>query len=288
MAKGQKVNRGTVVVVTGGARGIGRATGEAFLRAGARVALGDVDVEAVERTAAELAALTGAEVCGLALDVTSRSSFAAFLDVAESRLGALDVLVNNAGIMPTGCFADEDDAMTDRMLDINLRGVLTGSKLAVGRLAGRTGQIVNIASLAGVSAYPGLATYCATKHAVLGFCEALQRELETTGIVVTVVLPGVVRTELSAGNSVPGWVRPFAEVDPDDVAAAIVGAVRNRRRRVAVPGALGVVLKSMTVLPGRARRRLERVAHFDTAFTDVDAVARQHYHRRITAEWPAS
>ena len=167
------------------------------------------------------------------------------------------------------------------MLDVNLRGVLIGSKLAVQRFAARPGHIVNIASLAGVGAYPGLATYCATKHAVLGFSEALQREL--ANVVVTVVLPGVVRTELSAGNSVPGWARPLTDVDPEDVAEAIVAAVTHRRRRVAVPAVLGVVLKSMSVLPERARLRLERFAHFDTAFTDVDPDTRARYHRRISA-----
>lgn len=278
MTRVKKVLRDKVVVVTGGARGIGRATGLAFLRAGAKVALGDVDSAHVQRTAAELAALTGGQVCGLALDVTSRLSFAAFLDEAESHWGPADIVINNAGIMPTGLFVDEDDAMTDRMLDINLRGVIIGSKLAVDRFAGRGGHIVNIASLAAVSAYPGVATYCATKHAVLGFTEALQRELPEIG--VTLVLPGVVRTELSAGNALPGWARPLAEVDAEDVADAIVAAVRDGRRKVAVPKALGVVL---TVLPGRARLRLERMAHFDTAFTDVDPQARERYHLRIAA-----
>src|SRR4051812_38975313 len=117
MTKSQSVIRDKVVVVTGGARGIGRATGEAFLRAGARVALGDLDVDLAEKTAADLAEATGSEVHGLLLDVTSRSSFVAFLDDVEEEMGAVDVLVNNAGIMPTGTFADEDDAMTDRMVD---------------------------------------------------------------------------------------------------------------------------------------------------------------------------
>lgn len=113
---------GRVVAITGGARGIGMATGAAFLRAGARVALGDIDAALVEKTAAELRESTGGVVCGLPLDVTDRTSFSSFLDAAEDRLGPLDVLVNNAGIMPTGSFTAEADAMTDRIVAINLCG----------------------------------------------------------------------------------------------------------------------------------------------------------------------
>lgn len=273
--------RGRMVAITGGARGIGRATGAAFLRAGARVALGDVDTALVEKTAAELAEATGGEVCGLPLDVTDRASFAAFLDAAADRLGPLNVLVNNAGIMPTGSFIDETDDMTDRMIAINLHGVLHGSKLAATRMRGRGGHIINVASLAGVSAFPGLATYCATKHAVVGFTETLHLELAAEGIGVTAVLPGVVHTELSAGHSAPKWVRPIAEVEPEDVAAAIVSAVGSRRTTVAVPRALGVMIKVAAGLPDRVRHRLSHVAHFDTAFTDVDPGVREAYHRRL-------
>lgn len=273
--------RGKVVAVTGGARGIGRAIGEAFLRVGAKVALGDVDVDLVEKTAAELAESIGDDVCGLALDVTNRPTFARFLDETETRLGPLDVLVNNAGIMPTGMFADEDDAMTDRIIGINLCGVLHGSKLAAARLAGRGGHIINVASVAGASAHPGLATYCATKHGVLGFSEALHLELADVGIGVTAVLPGMVHTELSAGHGAPRWSRLVTDVEPSDVAAAVVAVVGTRRTRVVVPRRLGALLKTMALLPDRVRHRLGHATHLDTAFTNVDPQVRERYHRRI-------
>ncbi|MEV0669719.1 SDR family oxidoreductase [Mycobacterium sp. NPDC050441] len=281
MTKSDSDIRCRVVAITGGARGIGRATGAAFLRAGARVALGDIDAALVEETAAELGEATGGVVCGLPLDVTDRTSFAGFLDAAEERLGRLDALVNNAGIMPTGSFTEETDGMTDRMVAINLCGVLHGSKLAANRMAGRGGHIVNVASLAGVSAFPGLATYCATKHAVVGFSETLHLELAADGIGVTAVLPGVVHTELSAGHSTPKWVRPIAEVEPEDVAAAIVAAVGSHRTTVAVPRALGAMIKIASGLPDWVRHRLSHAAHFDTAFTHVDPGAREAYHRRL-------
>ena len=104
-----------VVAVTGGARGIGRATAEAFAREGSAVAIGDVDPKEAERTAEAI----GSPAIALPLDVRDRESFAAFLDGAESRLGPLSVLVNNAGVMSIGPFVDEDDESTRRMLEIN-------------------------------------------------------------------------------------------------------------------------------------------------------------------------
>ena len=140
---------GKVVAITGGARGIGRCTAEAFLRRGAKVVIGDVNVELCEKTAAELAAAEGAEIAGLHVDVTDRESFAAFLDRAEELFGPLDVLVNNAGIMPTGLFLDEthlevhlypagDEDRTH--LGTLVADTLTGSWEQVGAGAGASGS----------------------------------------------------------------------------------------------------------------------------------------------------
>lgn len=274
---------GKVVAITGGARGIGRATAEAFLDQGAKVAIGDVDVELAEKTAAELGAKPGAQIVGLPLNVTDRASFASFLDEAEQQLGSLDVVVNNAGIMPTGLLADEADSMTDRIIDINLRGVITGSKLAAARFTPRgNGSIVNIASLAGVTGYPGLATYCGTKHAVLGFTESLYGELYDTGVTVSAVLPGVVRTELSAGAKVPKWAESITTVDPEDVARAVVTAVTTGRPRVVVPKSAAGMLKSMSLMSTRAKYAVARALKFDVTFTQADPAVRAAYHRRIS------
>ena len=182
MAKALRSLGGQVVAITGGARGIGRATAAALIAQGARVAIGDIEASLAERTAQEL----GVGTVGLPLDVTDRASFDAFLQEVETRLGPLDVLINNAGIMPIGPFVEESDATAKRMIDINLHGVIYGSKLALERFLPRgRGHLVNIASMAGKSGIPGGATYCATKHAVVGLSETLRAELRDTSIDVS-------------------------------------------------------------------------------------------------------
>ena len=114
------------MAVTGGARGIGAAIATEVVRRGARVAIGDLD----EPSATATAALLGERAAGFALDVTDAASFAAFLDAAEARLGPVDVLVNNAGIMWVGRFHEEPEDVALRQFDVNLHGVLRGTKLA--------------------------------------------------------------------------------------------------------------------------------------------------------------
>src|SRR5215203_1368876 len=168
MAKQPRSLHGKVAVVTGGGRGIGRALALALASEGCRVAIGDVDAPAAEAAAAEL----GDGAVGLALDVTDRPGYTAFLDDVERRLGPIDVLVNNAGIMPVGPLDEEDDATAVRMVEINLHAVIHGTKEAIRRMKPRgTGHIVNIASSAGKTGYPHLASYCATKHGVVGLSE---------------------------------------------------------------------------------------------------------------------
>ncbi len=275
MAKVPRSLAGQVVAITGGARGIGRATAAALIGQGARIAIGDIDAALAERTAQEL----GAGTVGLPLDVTERGSFATFLDEVERRLGPLDVLINNAGIMPIGPFVEETDAAAKRMIDINIHGVIFGSKLALERFLPRNrGHLVQLASVAGKAGFPGGATYCATKHAVVGLSEAIRAELHGTGVEVSVVMPVVVNTELGSGlPTTPG----FKAVEPEAVAAAIVDALQTGRVEVYVPKTLGGMFRFNALMPRRAVEAIGRLMKGDQVLTRPDHAARAAYEKRM-------
>src|ERR1700759_624147 len=188
--------RGKVVVIAGGPRGIGLAPATALHKLDAKVAIGDIDEVKVKESGADL----GLDVYGK-LDVTERDSFSDFLDEVERQLGPIDVLINNAGIMPLGRIVDEPDAVTRRILDINVYGVMLGTKLAAQRMVPRgSGHVINVASLAGEGYIPGAATYCASKHAVVGFTDAVRIEYRQAGVKFSMVLSWFVNTELTAGT----------------------------------------------------------------------------------------
>ncbi len=264
---------GAVVVITGGARGIGAATAELFARRGAQVWIGDVDADVAAQTAARLG-IRSAHV-----DVTSHSSWTGFVETVIGEAGRIDVLVNNAGVMPVGPFEDESDATTDLMLDVNVRGLLLGMRavLPLMRDAG-VGHVINVASLAGMIPLPGMVTYNASKYAALGASLAARREYDGTGVTVSAILPSAVRTELASGAKL-GGVLPT--VDPEDVARAIVRSVRVRAPRTSVPGwiAPGWVLVDAFV-PEFIERIARRFAGERQAMA-LDAGERRAYLDRI-------
>jgi NAD(P)-dependent dehydrogenase (short-subunit alcohol dehydrogenase family) len=273
MAKQRRSLNGKVVAITGGARGIGKATAEALVRRGARVAIGDIDLAVAEQTAAGL----GGGSVALALDVSDRGSFETFLDEAERQLGPLDVVINNAGIMPTTPFVEEPEDSFRRQIEINLVGVIHGTQLAMARMMPRdSGHIVNIASQAGKAGIPGIATYSATKHAVVGLSESVRGELRGRNVEISCVMPTVVNTELTAGVG-QKWVKP---VEATDVAEAIVAALEVPRFDVYVPKSNGALLRGASLMPRSAAEWVARKMGTDKLMTEVDHAARAAYEER--------
>lgn len=260
---------GRVVAITGGAAGIGRAIAEHLAAAGAHVAIGDRDVVGAHRAASEIPG----DAAGFALDVTDRASFTTFLDAVETQWGAIDVLVNNAGVMWVGDFDAEPEDAVRSQLDVNLHGVIRGVQLAAPRMRARgRGQIITIASAASKVSPPGEATYAATKHAVLGYLRAVRAELRGSGVELSMIMPGVVDTDLARGT-VTGAVRLR---QPAEVARAVVSVIERPRFEVTMPCYLGPALALAELLPQSARDFiLNRVVPNQIAGADQDA--RQRY-----------
>jgi NAD(P)-dependent dehydrogenase (short-subunit alcohol dehydrogenase family) len=272
---------GKVAVVTGGGRGIGRAIARSLAREGVRVAIADLDGAAAEEAAAE----AGDGAIGLALDVTDRPAFTAALDDVEQRLGPLDVIVNNAGIMPIGPFEEETDATAIRQLELNLHAVIHGSKEGIRRMRPRgSGHIVNVASIAGKFGAAGGATYSACKHGVVGLSEALHAELYGTGIELHVVMPAFVDTELAAGTT---ELKGVKRSTPEDVADAVVDALKYGRFEVYVPRSLVGLVRSAALTPRSLGEWLGRKMN-GGALLNADKRARAAYEERAAKSAPAA
>ena len=272
--------RGRTVAVTGGARGIGYATARALLARGALVVIGDRDVA---RLGAAVISLSDVgTISGHPLDVTDATSFATFLDKARADgAGHLDVLINNAGVMPIGPFLDQSEQAIRSSIEVNLYGVLTGCRLVLPEMvARRSGHIVNVASLAGMVALPGQVVYAGTKFAVVGLSTALADEFAPHGVEVSVVMPPFTNTELISGTSGVTANRP---AEPEDIAAAIVKVLDRPKTHVSVPGGLRFIIAVLSMLGPRGRRWLNRRTGTDRVFLDFDSDVRRAYDERARA-----
>lgn len=263
---------GAVVAVTGGARGIGRATAALFTARGATVTIGDLDAAAARSTADEIGCNA------VVLDVSSRDSVEDFLTAS----GPVDILVNNAGIMPLGTFLDESDKVSATQINVNFWGPIHGMRAVLpGMIERGRGHIVNVASLAGKMPTPGGAVYCGTKHAVVGLSTSVRAEVAEHGVSVSAVLPSLVHTDLGSGASLPGAMA----LEPDDVARAIADSVRHRRAEIVLPRWLGSAVDMTHLLPGTVVDTILRVGGLrDRGLAANDSADRAEYRRRIAGQ----
>jgi NADP-dependent 3-hydroxy acid dehydrogenase YdfG len=222
--------KGKVVAITGASSGIGEATARLLAERGAHVVVGARRTERLEKLVADINA-RGGSARFRAVDVTSREDTQAFVDFAKAEFGRLDVLVNNAGVMPLSNMAEVKVDEWDRMINVNIRGVLHGIAAVLPAMKARgSGQIVNVASIGAHVVVPTGAVYCATKYAVWAISEGLRQE--NPDVRVTTISPGVVATELGddiSDATARDYVKELRKkaLTPDAIARAIAYAVEQ-------------------------------------------------------------
>lgn len=222
---------GKVAIVTGASSGIGRATALALARDGASVALGARRLDRLKALESEIVK-AGGQALSFRVDVAKRRDCDAFVGAVTERWGRVDILVNNAGLMPLSLLKSLKVDEWDRMVDVNIKGVLYCTAAVLpGMLERKSGHIVNVSSVAGRMVFPAGSVYCATKHAVTAFSEGLRQELSPRkNIRVTCIEPGVVATELTdtiTDDSLKGFVenaKKMEALQSQDIADAIVYA----------------------------------------------------------------
>lgn len=221
---------GKTVLITGASSGIGEAIARHLAAKGAKVVLGARRIDRLATLAEEITA-AGGQVRFQALDVTDRADFDRFARFAETEFGPADVLVNNAGLMPLSPLAALKVDEWDRMIDVNIRGVLHGiAAVLPGMQAREKGQIINLASIGAHQVYPTAAVYCATKYAVWALSEGLRQENDK--VRVTTICPGVVESELAGTITDPGAKAAMVDfrriaLTPDAIARAVAYAIEQ-------------------------------------------------------------
>ena len=269
---------GKRIFITGGARGIGLAIAEGAALRGAIPLIADIDADEAEMAAGRL----GPGARGYRLDVTDEQSFSEVLARAEQDAGGLDVVINNAGIAEASPrVAEQPRGMVERIIEVNLMGVINGTVAAIRQLGEREGQIVNIASQAGRTAVPALAAYSASKHGVVGFTDTVRYEYRGTGLCFTCVMPGPVSTGMMDGTRRVPLIRM---IKPSDVAAAVLDAIEDRREEVFVPKSTGYLVRFAGMLPVRAREAITKLSGIDRVYTEIDPEVRGEYSRRVAPQ----
>src|SRR5277367_5596127 len=225
--------KGKVVVITGASSGLGEATARLLSAEGASVVLGARRVDRIQSLADELNA-KGGKALALATDVTNHEQVKSLVDAAVQKFGRIDVMINNAGIMPHSPLERLKIDDWDRTIDVNIKGVLYGIAAALPHMKQqKSGHIINVSSVAGHRVGPGFAVYSATKYAVRALSEGLRQEVKPYNIRTTVISPGAVATELPNSITeadISQGIHKFYEanaIPPDSFARAVAYAVEQ-------------------------------------------------------------
>ncbi|MEZ5443261.1 MAG: SDR family oxidoreductase, partial [Lysobacterales bacterium] len=203
--------RGKVIVITGASSGMGEATARGLAAKGAKVVLGARRADRLAQIVSDITA-QGWEAIAVPTDVTQRADLQKLVDTAISTYGRIDVLFNNAGLMPLSPLESLRIDEWDQMIDVNMKGTLYGIAAALPKMkAQKAGQIINVSSVYGHKVVATGAVYCATKYAVRAISEALRQEVKDYNIRVTTISPGAVRTELTDHITEPGLAESVAD-----------------------------------------------------------------------------
>ncbi len=208
-------------VVTGGTRGIGLEIARSLAEAGASVVICGTQPESTAKAIEELAASTGGQIAGQACDVRDRAQVKSLFDLAASRFGGVDIVINNAGVgvfAPLGKFATED---WHRVIETNLTGVFHCSQEALSRFGAQGGYVFQIGSLAGKNPFAGGAAYNASKFALNGFSEAMMLDHRYDNVRVTTICPGSVDTDFVPRTAKAAW-----KIQPQDIADIVISLLR--------------------------------------------------------------
>ncbi len=275
---------GAIALVTGGARGIGLSIAQRLARAGVRVVIADLDGEAAARAAREIG--SGAE--GFALDVAEFDEYLRVVTEVEQTLGPIDIVVNNAGIMPVGPLLGELRGVAEATMRVNFWSHYISYQVLAPRMIARgRGHFINVTSAAGAIHSPGLASYVASKHAATGFARSAREELAGTGVTISTVMPAAVRTQLVDGIPFKWWEK-LGIIPPGWVARDAVRTVRNRPAVVGSPRGTVLALRLQHLVPEWLWLLGRRAVNADRTVGPVDRRARSEYDGRIEQQVEAT
>jgi len=291
MAKSRDYYQGKVAFVTGAASGIGFGLSEAMARLGAEVIMTDFDEKKLHEVVAGLQSQQ-LKVHGMRLDVTSEQEFHEVVEQVQKRFQKIDILINNAGIGIIGCVCDHASEDWQRLIDVNIKGVIHGIAAVYPiMLDQRSGSIVNLASLAGLLPVPGSASYAMTKHAVVGLSQSFRAEASHLGINVTVVCPSFIETNIVKASKVLNLPLGITEkvvkasggaISLEDFVAEAIEGIAKEKAILVIPRKARIMWLMARLLPSMIENNAVKMA--SRLFTSRVQPEYKRYHSKPGAK----